>query len=289
VYETAERDESYTVMKPVYETSCRTEYHTVLQPVTTYRTQYVDQGCYQQQVVMKPALPSTRLAWQSGTCAVDPATGQTVYERPGLYWVQTPRSQYEVQQVWRPNVIAQQIQQTSYVPQTVAQQVPMQVCKYVPEQVCRKVPIQVCRMVSEQVVRKVPVTTCRMVYEERVEKVPYQVCRMVAEQQTIRVPRTVEKRIPVTYTCNVPRLVCYRVPLDACGNPISEAATGAIAPQPQPTPAKPAPNAEVKPTLGPDAVAPRPIDSDPKQPTVDTPPMKAVPAPQSQVYPQKSN
>ena len=50
VYETAERDESYTVMKPVYETAYRTECHTVLQPVTTYRTQYVDQGCFHEQI-----------------------------------------------------------------------------------------------------------------------------------------------------------------------------------------------------------------------------------------------
>ena len=184
VYETAERDESYTVMRPVYETAYRTECHTVLQPVTTYLTQYVDQGCFHEQTVLKPALPVTRLAWQSGTCAVDPVTGQTVYQRAGLYWVQTPRTECEVQKVWCPNVVAQQVPQTTYVPQTVTQQVPMQVCKYVPEQVCRKVPVQVCRMVTEQCVRKVPVTTCRMVYEERVDQVPYQVCRMVAEQRS---------------------------------------------------------------------------------------------------------
>ncbi len=229
VYETAERDESYTVMKPVYETAYRTETHTVLRPVTTYRTQYVDQGCYAQQTVLRPALPSTRLTWQRAACTVDPVTGATVYQRPGLYWVQTPRAVAEVQQVWRPNVVAQQIPQTTYVPQTVAQQVPVQVCKYVPEVVVRKVPVQVCRMVTEQRVQRVPVTTCRMVYEERVEKVPYQVCRMVAEQSTVRVPRVVEKRIPVTYTCNVPRLVCYREPLDACGEPLAQAAVVAPA------------------------------------------------------------
>ena len=33
--ETAERDECYTVMRPVVETAYRTEYHTVYQPVTT--------------------------------------------------------------------------------------------------------------------------------------------------------------------------------------------------------------------------------------------------------------
>ncbi len=287
VYETAERDESYTVMKPVYETAYQTQCRTVLKPVTTYRTQYVDQGCYREQVVMKPAVPSTRLTWQSGTCAVDPATGRTVYQHPGLYWVQTPRGQYEVQRVWQPNVIAQQIPQTSYVAENVSEQIPVQVCKYVPERVCRKVPVQVCKMVTEQVVRKVPVTTCRMVYEERVDKVPYQVCRMVAEQQTVRIPRTVEKRIPVTYTCNVPRLVCYRVPLDACGNPITTAETAAPTATAQPTPAKPESNgaAETKPSLGDEAAAPQPIDGEQKQPSRSVPPMKPVPAPQSQVYP----
>ena len=181
VYETAERDESYTVMRPVYETAYQTQYRTVFQPVTTYRTQYVDQGCATNQVVFKPGWPITRLTWQSGGCAVDPATGQTVYQRAGLYWTQTPRGEYTVQRVWHPNVVAQQIPQTSLVPQTVTQQVPTQVCKYQPEVVVRKVPVQVCRMVTEQCVRKVPVTTYRMVYEDRVQQVPYQVCRMVAE------------------------------------------------------------------------------------------------------------
>ena len=267
VYETAEREETYTVMKPVYETAYRTEYHTVYQPVTTCQTRYVDQGCYSDQIVLKPGWPTTRLAWQSAGCAVDPVTGQTVYQRAGLYWAQTQGGRYEVQKVWHPNVVAQQLQQTNYVPQTVAQQLPMQVVKYMPEQVVRKVPVQVCRMVTEQCVRKVPVTTCKIVYEERVKQVPYQVCRMVAEQQTIRVPHTVEKRIPVTYTYNVPRVVCYRVPLDACGNPIvnSYSGTTTVAPaqQQEPTPAGKKPSgADVKPGLGgADAATPEPIDS----------------------------
>lgn len=297
VYETAEREETYTVMKPVYETAYRTECHTVMRPVTTCRTQYVDQGCFQEQAVLKPIAPSTRLTWQSGACTVDPVTGQTVYQRGGLYWAQTPRFEQAVQRVWRPNVVAQQVQQTSYVPETVTQQIPMQVCKYVPEQVCRKVPVQVCRMVTEQCVRKVPVTTCKMVYEERVERVPYQVCRMVAEQQTIRVPHTVEKRIPVTYTCNVPRLVCYRVPLDACGNPISEvnaepAAAVIVQPQQstsataQPTPAQKATDADVRPEL-PDGKAPRPVDADEKPMKAVPPPAKGPAAPSS-VYPSKN-
>jgi hypothetical protein len=264
VYETAEREETYTVMKPVYETAYRTEYRTVYQPVMTCQTRLVDQGCYSDQVVLKPGLPTTRLSWQQAGCSVDPTTGQTVYQRAGLYWTQTPGGRYEVQKVWHPNVVAQQVQQTNYVPQTVAQQVPMQVVKYMPEQVVRKVPIQVCRMVTEQHVRRVPVTTYKTVYEERVEPVSYQVCRMVAEQQTIRVPHTVEKRIPVTYTYNVPRTVCYRVPLDACGNPIVESysgtATQGSTPKQEPTRAKEkAGDADNPPTVGNDDAMPKPI------------------------------
>ena len=262
VFETAEREEAYTVMKPVCETAYRTECRTVYQPVTTCQTQYVDHGCYADQLVMKPGWPATHLTWQQASCAVDPATGQTVYQRPGLYWTQTPRGQYEVQKVWRPNVVPQQVQLTSYVPQTVSEQVPMQVTKMVAEQCVRKVPVTTCRIVSEQCVRKVPVTTCRMVYEERVEQVPYQVCRMVAQQQTIRVPHCVEKQIPVTYTCNVSKLVCYREPLDACGNPI-------VMQSEQPTPAQ------------------KPSGAD-EQPALKAVPRLNAPAPQSDVLPQKT-
>lgn len=269
VYETAEREECYTVMRPVYETSCRTEYHTVMQPVTTLQTRFVDRGCFAEQMVLKPGLPATRLTWQSAGCAVDPATGQTVYQRPGLYWSQTPRGRYEVQRVWQPNVIAEQVPQVSYVPQTVARQIPVQVCKYVPERVVRKV--------------------------------PYQVCRMVAEQQTVRVPRTVEKRIPVTYTYNVPRLVCYRIPLDACGEPIGQPATmaapssSAVMESPrQPTPVaptkQPSTSADVKPELGPQSAMPQPVEADDhRSPSglAPVPPFKSE-APSSEAYAPKN-
>jgi hypothetical protein len=308
VYETAERDESYTVMRPVYETAYRTEYRTVYQPVTTCQTRYVDQGSFSQQIVLKPASPSTRLTWQQAGCSVDPVTGQTVYQRGGLYWAQTQGGRYEVQNVWHPNVVAQQYQTTNYVPQTVAQQVPMQVVKYMPEQVVRKVPYQVCRMMTEQQVRRVPVTTCKIVYEERVEQVPYQVCRMVAEQQTIRVPHTVEKRIPVTYTYNVPRTVCYRVPLDACGNPIVNSYSGTVTQgtvtqgpvdRHEPTPAKPkAAGADTKPGLGAgedatpqaiDATDKAPAAKDRKEPDmVPVPRMPKTPAPATGIDRSKS-
>ena len=272
VWETCQRQECYTVRRPVYETAYRTECQTVMRPVTTCRTEYVDQGCLAEQMVFKPSLPKTRLRWVSGGSTIDPATGAAVYHPPGLYWEQTPRGTYEVQRVWQPNVVARQVPQTTYVPQTVSRQVPVQVCRYQEEQVCRTVPYQVCRMVQEEQVRRVPytvcrqvvdrveqqvpvqvcrwvneervqqipVTTCQMVYEQRVEKVPYRVCRMEAVQETVRVPRCVEKRIPITYTCRVPRVVCYRVAVDPCGVPLQDYPPATVTGPPvekQPTPA----------------------------------------------------
>ncbi len=92
ITETGEREETYTVLRPVYETSCRTETYTVMRPQTVCQTQMVDRGGFVDQTVMKPEAPATRLRWMSGTCAVDPGTGQTVYQRAGLYWVQVPRT-----------------------------------------------------------------------------------------------------------------------------------------------------------------------------------------------------
>ena len=248
VVETAERDECYTVNRPVVETVYRTDYHTVYQPVTTCRTEMVDQGCYVDQTTVTRSWPYNKLTWQNGACVVDPVTGATVYQKPGLYWTPTNHGTYEVKRVWQPNLVPHQVQQVSYVPQTVAQQVPVQVCSVRPEVMHRKVPYQTCRIVQEQYTRKVPVQTCRMVYEEHVDRVPYQVCRMVPYQETVRIPHLVEKRVPVTYTCTVPRTVCCRVPVDACGNTIDPAAVPTVttpnaAPLAPPVPAEePAPH-----------------------------------------------
>lgn len=281
VYETAEREECYTVMRPVYETAFQTQYRTVMQPVVTCETRYVDQGCYAEQMVLKPGWPKNELKWLQAACGVDPITGRPVYQRAGLYWVPTQSGRYEVQKVWQPNVVAQQVQKTCYVPQTVAEQVPYQVCKYVPERIVKKVPYQVCRMVTEQHVRKIPVQTCRMVCEERVEQVPYQVCKMVAQQQTVGVPRVVEKRTPVTYTYSVPRVVCYRIPLDACGNPIIETAapsSGPSLPEANPTPAKRQPSdpADQKPSLNGDTAPASPYGAE-KRVIDESDPMVPVP------------
>src|SRR5262249_42885076 len=122
------------------------------QPVTTCTTRYVDQGCYADQVSVIPGTPTfPTLRWVPATQTCDPTTGLVQYRPGGLAWVsgQTPATQV-VQKVWRPNVVAQQIPVTQYVPQQVAENVPVQVCKYVAEEQVRQVPVQVCKMVQEE-------------------------------------------------------------------------------------------------------------------------------------------
>lgn len=253
VWETHEREEHYTVRRPVVETAERDEVHTVMEPVTTFRPVQVDQGGFAEQQLYHPGPVRNRLTWQSGQCVVNPATGQTAYQRGGLFWqpVQKP-GVVETQRVWIPNVVTTHVPQTTLMPRTEVRKVPVQVCRYVDEQMVRKVPVQVCRMVqqeevrrvpftvckqvvehvenkvpvrvcrmvNDEVVRKVPVTTTRYVQEEQVQEIPVRVCRQEQIEETVRVPVRVEKRVPVTYTYRVPRTVVYRVPIDPCGNSV---------------------------------------------------------------------
>jgi hypothetical protein len=253
VWETLEREVSRTVRRPVVETMERDECYTVMQPVTTLRAVQVDQGYFVEQQTYEPGRVRNRLKWQDGACVVDPLTGRTAYQRGGLFWtpVAGPGT-VRVQRVYQPNIVTQQVPETTFQPQTVTRKVPVTVTRYVdevivervPQQVCKmvheehvrrvpytvcrpvrervenKVPVKVCRIERQQMVRRVPVKTMRMVQEERVEDVPVRVCRQVAFEETVRVPRVVEKRVPMVYTYRVPRTMVYRVPLDPCGNPI---------------------------------------------------------------------
>ncbi len=56
----------------------------------------------------------------------------------------------QVNRVWKPNIVAQQIPQTTFVQRVVVQKVPVQVCRYVNEEVVQKVPVTVCKMVQEE-------------------------------------------------------------------------------------------------------------------------------------------
>ena len=130
VMETQEREERYTVQRPVVETAEREQCSTVVEPVTTYRTDYVDQGRYVEQVNVQPGRTYTALRWVPGTTACDPATGQTVNQPGGLAWIpfQGPAAT-TVNRVWQPNVVAMQTPQTTYVQRVVTQKVPYQVTR----------------------------------------------------------------------------------------------------------------------------------------------------------------
>jgi hypothetical protein len=224
-----------------------------MRPVTTMTTQVVDQGCMVNQVTMFQPAPTRRgLTWMPASQTLDPVTGAVLVQRPGLTWATvTPAPQAVVQQVWRPNLVAQQVPVTTLCPQEVVEQIPVQVQRQVAETCTRKVPVQVCRivneeqvrqvpvttykqvvervpkqvevkvckMVTEEHVRQVPVTTCKWVQEERVEPIQVRVCKIVEQQETVQQPRVVCKKVPVTYTVRVPRTVVMKVPIEqpCCG------------------------------------------------------------------------
>ena len=245
VWETRQQERRYVVRKPVTETITQDRHYTTMQPVTTMHTQVVDQGQYVDQSYYQPGPIVRRLRWLQGHRFTDPATGVTRWRGACLYWVPVQRSgRHVVQRAWVPNYVTRQVPQTTYVPKSAVQQVPVQVTRYqdevvtdtVPVRVCRmeqtevvqqvphtvyrqvveriqqQTPVQVCRWVEEEVVRHLPVTTTRYEYEQRVEQVSVRVCNMVTFQETVRVPRTRAKWVPVTYTRMVPRTVMMRGP-----------------------------------------------------------------------------
>ncbi|MGE3777860.1 MAG: hypothetical protein AB7F89_11785, partial [Pirellulaceae bacterium] len=131
VAETSTRQEVYRVLRPVVQTETRYEQQvvhrptteTVMQdqsyvtyePVTTMRTEYVDKGGFVDQYQYTPGAVRNRLQWLPGAYFVDPRTGTQVYHRGGLHWVpQQSAGTVSVARQYVPNVVAQQVPQTSY-------------------------------------------------------------------------------------------------------------------------------------------------------------------------------
>lgn len=253
VVETQERVEKYVVRKPVTETVMQTQNVVVNEQVTTMRTEYIDQGGFVDQTVLRPGVVRNRLRWLPAGTHVDPQTGLAVANRRGLHWsLQQGPSIVTKQRVYVPNVVARQVPQTQLVQKVVAQQTPVEVTRYQEEVVTRKVPVQVqrfeqveqitevpvkvrrpiteristrtpvrtLRWVEQEVVRKVPVTRHRVEYQERVEQYPVKVLRLHTEVKKVRVPHTVSKWLPYTQTRLRPRTVLMKVPVDACGKPM---------------------------------------------------------------------
>jgi hypothetical protein len=185
-------------MRPVTETVMQERCYTVMRPVTTYRTVTEDRGCWTTQRVCIPGPVVPRLV-------CDPCCGVRVcmVRCPGI---QTCR------RVWQPNVVCRQIPCTTYCPQVVRQQCPVQVCKYVPECVVEKVPYRTCKMVCEEIVEKVPVRTCRWVRETHTQRVPVRTCRMICETQTRKVPIQTCRWVEETCTRKVAFCVTKQVP-----------------------------------------------------------------------------
>ena len=212
VTEYEERQYTETVNRPVTETVMQERCVTVNRPVTTCQTQIRDRGGYVTRYTPEPPKEYTRLTWQRGGEYFDPATGTTKTRLPGLYWTDLrAQPEYRPQQVWQPNLVSEQVQVTSYVPETIREQVPVTVNRVIQEQVTRTEQVPVTRMVSEQITKKIPVTTYKPVTERVVQKIPEKVCRMVTEERVRDIPVTTYK--PVTevirepYTVKVARQV----------------------------------------------------------------------------------
>ena len=231
VNETSTHIKRYTVRKPVWDMETRTQQrvvrrpvteqvmqnrsHIVYDPVTTMRTQYVDHGSYVDNYVLTPGVSRNRLQWLQGGYVQDPATGTMVYRRGGLHWVPTaPPATYQVQRQYVPNIVAQEVPQTTYQQRVVNEQVPVNVTRYVDEVVEEPYQVQVCKYVDEVVEEPVQVTTQRVEYETKEEPVQVRVCKWVADTKTVQVPRTVMKWVQETQV--VPRTVAERVPITTC-------------------------------------------------------------------------
>lgn len=257
VVETQMQQRQHTVRRAVNETVMQQQCVTAMEPVTTYRTQLVDQGAFVDSTSFVPGRTTNRIAWVPRGVATDNATGQVFRHHAGFHCVPTTTPGALVtQRIYVPNVVAQQIPQTTMMPRQVMQEVPVNVTRYqdevvteqVPvqvqrieqveevreypvtvnkpmtEQITNRIPIQKVRYEKEEHVRHIPIQTQRIEYEEREEEYPVQVCRMETEVKTVQVPVTVRKVVPYTTYRVTPRIVSMRVAVDAFGNVIPEAA-----------------------------------------------------------------
>ncbi len=207
VTETQYQDQQYTVQRPVTETQYQTQQYTTLRPVTSYRNQVVDAGGYVPQQVVQPGTVQYGLGYQPEAYRPGPF-GFFARRIPGgpVVVPQVTPPTVQTQMAYRPNYITQQVPETTYVPQTVQQQVPVQVQRMQTEVVTQKVPVAVTRMQTETMTRKVPVEVTRYEPVTEVRKIPYQVQKPITETLTRKVPEqkyrwvTEEKvrKVPVT-------------------------------------------------------------------------------------------
>ena len=198
VCETVERECRRTVMHRVVETVNHERCYTVMKPVTTYRAVRQDCGHWETRTCYHPGPVVPRVV-------CDPCCG------PRVCMTQCPGFT-TCHKVWCPQIVERQVACTSYCPQVVREQCPVQVCRMVPECVVERVPVQVTRLVREEVVDRIPVRTCRLVHETRTCRVPVRTCRMVCEEKVRQIPVTTCRMVHETRTCRVPYCVSTQVP-----------------------------------------------------------------------------
>ena len=241
VTEVEYREQQCRVKRPVTERYLKTENITTYKPINVRETALVPGVEYENRWVMDPV--SRRLRWLPRGCYLHPTTGQVVYKRPGLHWVED--QQARLQTTARQTYDLKEFDRTAYVPETHQRQTPVDITKYVDEIQTRKYPVQVQRMQDEMHVVKVPYKVHRPVTRMKTEKIPYehvtykmeehvrkvpvkkttwerveevtpyerQVCRWVAETKEIQVPRTVCRTQNYEITETVPRRSMLRLPI----------------------------------------------------------------------------
>ncbi|MCH2182663.1 MAG: hypothetical protein MK108_11720 [Mariniblastus sp.] len=252
VIETEYREEQVVVRKPVTERMLKTENITTYKPVNVMETAYVPSVAVNNDWVWNPDAGRARLRRVSPGYYLDPTTGQMVYSARRLAWVRP--GEYQMQSTLVPAVTPQVVNRTTYIPETVQRQTPVEMTTYKETVETRKVPVQVQKTTQSIEVRQVPVTVQKPVVKIRTEKVPvekvtyrdeervrkipvnevtyervekiepYEVstCQWVAETREVRVPKTVTRRVDYQVNETVARTIMKRVAVDAWGNIVSE-------------------------------------------------------------------
>ena len=207
VVETQYQTQQYVVQRPVTETQYQTQQYTTYQPVTTMQTAVVDQGQYVAQQFYQPGDTRYGLRYLPGGMNVDP-TGMAAYRRGGFGWVPyTSPGQTFAQLQYQPNPVQVAVPQTSYMPQVVQQQVPVQVTRVENQLVQQQVPVNVTKMQPVEQRRRVPYAVQKPVTRyvenkvpvDKVEWVEQEMVRPKTVQRTSYKLETVEKEVPVQF------------------------------------------------------------------------------------------
>ncbi|MBQ2788349.1 MAG: hypothetical protein IJE97_01835, partial [Thermoguttaceae bacterium] len=213
VVQMRERKIVETVNQPVVETVMTQRSYVVNRPTTTYRTEMRDYGGYETQITAVPGRERCCLRWRCGGDYYDPATGRTRYRLPGLYWTPTQEpTEYRAQKVYRPNLVATQVPTTTYVPETVVENVPTTRTTFRPALVERTVSEPTTVYVRETQTEQTPVTTYKPVTERVVKKTPTRVLRTQTTEEIRETPVTTYKTITEVVKEPYVERVARRVP-----------------------------------------------------------------------------